>query len=141
VRARQVTLDLEESIREADAQLDIRTENCAAISFSPKNLRSIVYNLLSNAIKYRSPDRPLLIHIGCYELPGSWVLEVTDNGLDMDLSQESKIFAMFKRLHTHVEGSGIGLYIVKKIIDNAGGKIAVESEVDKGSVFRVYFKR
>jgi signal transduction histidine kinase len=47
---------------------------------------------------------------------------------------------MFKRVHDHVEGSGIGLYIVKRIIDNAGGKIEVESEVGKGTTFKVYFK-
>jgi signal transduction histidine kinase len=47
---------------------------------------------------------------------------------------------MFKRLHDHVEGTGIGLYIVKKIIDNMGGIIEVDSVVDEGSTFRIYFK-
>jgi signal transduction histidine kinase len=59
----------------------------------------------------------------------------------MDLSKKDKIFALFKRLHDHVEGSGIGLYIVKKIIEKAGGKIEVDSKLDQGSVFRVYFKQ
>jgi signal transduction histidine kinase len=45
---------------------------------------------------------------------------------------------MFKRFHTHIEGTGVGLYIVKKIIENAGGKIEVESEENKGSVFKVF---
>jgi signal transduction histidine kinase len=69
------------------------------------------------------------------------VLLVEDNGLGIDLSQEDKIFAMFKRLHDHVEGSGVGLYIVKKIIENAGGKIEVQSEVDRGTIFKVYFRK
>jgi signal transduction histidine kinase len=47
---------------------------------------------------------------------------------------------MFKRFHTHVEGSGVGLYIVKRIIENAGGKIEVESQEGMGSTFRVFFK-
>jgi signal transduction histidine kinase len=69
------------------------------------------------------------------------VLQIEDNGLGMDMRQEEKIFALFKRLHTHVEGTGIGLYIVKKMLENGGGKIEVESKVGVGSTFKVYFKR
>ncbi len=47
---------------------------------------------------------------------------------------------MFKRFHTHVEGSGIGLYIVKRIVDNAGGKIEVKSSLGKGTIFNIYFR-
>jgi signal transduction histidine kinase len=65
---------------------------------------------------------------------------VQDNGLGLSPAQQSKLFTMFKRMHTHVEGTGIGLYIVKRIIENNGGKIDVESEQGKGTVFKVYFK-
>jgi signal transduction histidine kinase len=68
------------------------------------------------------------------------LLSVTDNGLGMNEENKNKIFGMFKRLHDHVEGSGVGLYIVKRIIDNSGGKIEVESELGKGSTFKVYLK-
>lgn len=54
-------------------------------------------------------------------------------------NQQHKFFAMFKRLHTHVEGNGIGLYIIKRIIENRGGWIEVESILDEGTVFKVYF--
>jgi signal transduction histidine kinase len=68
------------------------------------------------------------------------VLEVQDNGLGLDLAQgQDKLFAMFQRLHTHVEGTGIGLYMVKKIVENAGGRIEVRSTLEQGSVFTVYF--
>jgi signal transduction histidine kinase len=65
---------------------------------------------------------------------------VQDNGLGMNTSNPEKIFGMFKRQHAHVEGTGVGLFIVKKIVENAGGKIEVESQVGIGSTFRVYFK-
>ena len=51
-----------------------------------------------------------------------------------------EIFSMFKRMHAHTEGTGVGLYIIKRILDNSGGKIEVESELRKGSTFKVYLK-
>jgi signal transduction histidine kinase len=68
------------------------------------------------------------------------MLSIEDNGLDISPSQTHKLFSMFKRLHTHVDGSGIGLYITKRIVENNGGRIEVESQEGKGSIFRVYFK-
>lgn len=136
----EVLLDLNAQIQEANARLEVRLA-CLPLRFSRKNLKSIIYNLLSNAIKYRSPDREPLIRVSCSVEENYHVLSVEDNGLGMDMRQEEKIFALFKRLHNHVEGTGIGLYIVKKMIENAGGKIEVESKVGTGSTFRVYFKQ
>jgi signal transduction histidine kinase len=65
---------------------------------------------------------------------------VADNGLGLTTFQQSKIFDMFKRMHSHVEGTGIGLYIVKRMVENNGGKIIVESEPGKGTLFKVYLK-
>jgi signal transduction histidine kinase len=136
----EVLADLAPQLQEAGVKLE-RSVDCPTIQFSRKNLKSILYNLLSNAIKYRSPDRPPLVRISCQMQEGYILLTVQDNGLGMDMRQEEKIFALFKRLHSHVEGSGIGLYIVKKMIEHAEGKIAVESQVGVGSTFSVYFKR
>jgi signal transduction histidine kinase len=136
----EVIMDLEPMIESTNARLETAIEACTPIRFSPKNLRSIIYNLLSNALKYHSPERTPLVQVSCKETEGYLVLSVRDNGLGMNLSDDSKIFIMFKRLHDHVEGTGIGLYMVKKIIDNAGGKIEVESKVGEGSTFKVYFK-
>jgi signal transduction histidine kinase len=66
---------------------------------------------------------------------------VQDNGLGLDLTRENDLFTMFRRYHTHVEGSGIGLYMVKKIVENAGGRIEVESQLGRGTTFFVYFPR
>ncbi|NVO84211.1 ATP-binding protein, partial [Hymenobacter terrestris] len=74
----------------------------------------------------------------CPAGPGFVSLQVHDNGLGLDLREDRQLFTMFQRLHDHVEGSGIGLYMVKKIAENAGGRVAVESRLGEGSVFTVY---
>lgn len=136
----EVSLDLQNQILESGADLQIDVDERAAIKFSRKNLKSIVYNLLSNAIKYCSPDRAPIIQISFSEERNYGVFSVKDNGLGMDLKDEDKIFSMFKRLHSHVEGTGIGLYMVKKIMENAHGNVTVESKIGEGSTFRAYFK-
>ncbi|MEQ9439451.1 MAG: PAS domain-containing protein [Cyclobacteriaceae bacterium] len=137
----EVQLDLARMIEETDAQLSIYVSACSPIRFSAKNMRSIIYNLLSNAIKYRSPARRPLVQIHCKENPVYQIFTITDNGLGIDMSEEHKLFSMFQRLHDHVDGTGLGLYIIKKIIESSGGKIEVESQVGVGSTFTVYFKR
>ena len=69
------------------------------------------------------------------------VLMVKDNGLGIDMAKKEKIFALFQRLHSHVPGTGIGLFIVKKMVENAGGKIEVESQINVGTTFKVYFQK
>ncbi|MFB9861699.1 sensor histidine kinase [Rufibacter immobilis] len=136
-----VQLDFENTINSTGAVINARLSPDSTVKFSAKNVRSIVYNLFSNALKYRSPERAPEIRIRTEHVPGFLVLSVTDNGLGMKPEDRAKIFTMFKRLHDHVEGTGIGLYIVKRIVENAGGRIEVESEKGKGSTFTVYFKR
>jgi light-regulated signal transduction histidine kinase (bacteriophytochrome) len=68
-------------------------------------------------------------------------LSVSDNGLGIDMSQFSgKIFTMYRRFHTHVEGKGIGLYLVKTQVEALGGRIEVESAVEVGTTFKIYIK-
>lgn len=137
----EVSLDLEPLIKSSGAKMEIDITACPFIKFSKKNMRSVVYNLLSNALKYRSPERKLQIRINCHSITDFHVLTVSDNGLGFDSSRTADLFTMFKRFHDHVEGTGIGLYMVKKIVDNAGGHIEVESQLNQGTTFRIYFKR
>ena len=109
------------------------------IYYPSKGLRSILYNLISNAIKFRSPERTAQIKIGTYLEAGSVVLWVEDNGLGIEERHYSKLFSMFKRFHNHVDGTGIGLYIIKRTVENRGGKIKFISKGDQGSIFKVYF--
>jgi PAS domain S-box-containing protein len=134
-------LDLAPLIKETDAQVTIEVPAFVTLTFSEKNLRSVVYNLFSNALKYRHPDRVPQVRLLSRTQGHHLVLEVQDNGLGLDLARDHELFAMFQRYHTHVEGSGIGLYMVKKIVENAGGRIEVESQLGYGSTFFVYFPR
>ncbi|WP_242929180.1 sensor histidine kinase [Pontibacter vulgaris] len=109
------------------------------LKFSRKNFRSILYNLISNAIKFQSPERECLITISSRLEEPCVVLCIKDNGLGLNDRQQQQLFTMFKRFHDHVEGTGVGLYMVKRILENAGGKITVKSEEDTGTEFRLYF--
>ena len=136
-----VRLDLQPLIAQARAQMDIAVDNCPPVSFSPKNLRSVVYNLLSNALKYRHPDRAPQVRLRCHTTAEYHVLTVEDNGLGLSAEQQAGLFTMFRRFHGHVEGSGIGLYMVKRSVENVGGHIEVESVPNQGTTFRVFFRR
>ncbi|UYZ60854.1 PAS domain-containing sensor histidine kinase [Hymenobacter latericus] len=136
-----VRQDLQPLIEQTGAHLEADLGQCPSVSFSPRNLRSVVYNLLSNALKYRHPERPPHIRIACEVQEHFTVLHVHDNGLGLEPEQQQQLFTMFRRLHGHVEGSGVGLYMVKRSVENAGGRIQVSSEPGVGSRFSVYFPR
>jgi PAS domain S-box-containing protein len=131
--------DISPLIKENKATIEINFEDNVEIQFSKTYCRSILYNLISNAIKYRSPKRPPVIRITGNKAKDYWELQIQDNGLGISEDKVDKVFGMFKRLHTHVEGSGVGLYIVKRMIENAGGKIKINSHEDVGTTFSVFF--
>ncbi len=119
----------------------IETEiNVSQICFSRPKLRSIVYNLVCNAIKYKSPDRKPKIIVSTEKQKGFIVISVKDNGLGIESENKEKIFSKYYRVEDSVEGTGVGLFLVKEIVSQAGGRIEVESEPGKGSEFRVYLK-
>lgn len=135
---REVTLEINSLIKEEQVEIEIDTSQSPFLRLSKLNLQSIIQNLLTNAIKYRSPERLPKIFLTTYLDNSYSVLEVRDNGLGIPQESLNKIFEMFKRVHSHVEGSGIGLYIVKRIVNNAGGKIEVDSKVGVGTMFKIF---
>jgi PAS domain S-box-containing protein len=135
----EVKFNIKDLIYKSNAVILDDFSEVDSVKFSQKNLRSIIYNLVSNAVKYRSPDRAPEVSIQTKRIDeGCILLTVKDNGLGINKVDQEKVFVMFKRLHSHVEGTGVGMSIVKKIIDNAGGRIEIESEVGKGTIFRIY---
>ena len=104
------------------------------IQFSKKNLRSVLYNMIANSIKFRGANPPL-ITVSSFSKETSCMLTIEDNGKGIPAKGMDKIFDIYGRLNKDIEGSGIGLYLAKKIINAVGGNIIVESEVDKGTKF------
>lgn len=102
-------------------------------------ITKVFQNLISNSIKFKKRNNPPKIHISAFkdEKNNEFVFSVQDNGIGMDLQYVERIFTIFQRLHTMDEylGTGIGLSIVKRIIERHGGRIWVESELGKGSTF------
>jgi signal transduction histidine kinase len=109
------------------------------ITFHPY-FHNITINLITNALKYHNPERKSIISIKTYPQDNFICLNIKDNGLgmDMDLAQ-NKIFKLYNRFHLHIEGKGIGLYLVRNQIHAMGGKIEVKSKLNEGSEFTVYF--
>lgn len=131
--------DIHQDIKQANAEIVLDIEQAPTVHFSRGQLRSILFNLLSNAVKYRHPDRTPIINVRSHQVPGYIVISVKDNGLGIPEVGRDKLFQMFKRLHSHVDGSGVGLYIVKRAVENVGGKVTYNSVLGEGSEFHVFF--
>ena len=101
-------------------------------------IHSILYNLISNAIKYRSYERPLIITLRSQRLGNTIQIQVQDNGLGIDLEKhKEKLFGLYKRFHTHTEGKGLGLFLVKLQAEMLGGRVSVQSKQGIGTTFTV----
>ena len=134
-----VRLTLNANIIESDAVIKNEV-SVSEIMYSRRKLRSIVYNLVSNAIKFKSPDRKPEIFIKTECENDFIIVSVKDNGIGIEPHKYDAIFSKYFRVENEIEGSGIGLYLVKEIVNNSGGKILLESQVGKGSEFKVYLK-
>ncbi|WP_324670507.1 sensor histidine kinase [Hymenobacter sp. GOD-10R] len=134
-----VQLDLAPLLAVTPAQIDVVVTDCALLQVPAKTLRSVIYNLLSNALKYQHPERLPHIVIRCQQNEQEVELSVEDNGLGIDLEHQTELFGMFRRYHTHVDGAGVGLYMVKRMVEQAGGHVAVRSQPGVGSTFSVFF--
>lgn len=99
-------------------------------------LLHLFLNLFSNSIKYRSEDPPD-IYVYCQKLAGMFKIFIKDNGIGFEQKYRDQVFDFMERLHTYdtIEGTGIGLSTCKRIVENHGGEIGVDSEPGKGSIF------
>lgn len=137
-KAREV---LSEHILSNKASFIINVPDDAFINYNSAYLESILYNLISNAIRYKHPQRKLLITISLHKQNDKDVIEVSDNGMGIDLVRNGdKIFGMYKTFSTNSDARGIGLFITKNQVDAMGGSITVDSIPNAGTTFKIYTK-
>ncbi|MBF0268949.1 MAG: PAS domain S-box protein [Alphaproteobacteria bacterium] len=137
---RESCLNLEVAI--ADAKADIRVaDGFPAVQGHWMELVRLFQNLIGNAIKYRSPERPIRIDLNFAREGQEWILRVKDNGMGMDPKDHGRAFAIFQRLvkGDQYEGTGIGLAVCKKIVEQHKGRIWIESALGEGCCFYIAF--
>ncbi len=129
-------------IIESNARVTADFSKVKNMKYPKSYLESIMLNLVSNAIKYRAVDRSPEIHLQTEIVDNEVVLSVRDNGIGIDLTKHGdQLFGLNKTFHLHPESKGVGLYITKTQVEALGGEISVESEVDKGTTFKVLFAK
>jgi signal transduction histidine kinase len=138
-------VDLTEVLEDAKANLRFAIEESGAVitndplptvAVDRTQITQVMQNLLGNAIKFRN-EKPPRIHVGVTRDKRWWEISVRDNGIGFEQKFADRIFGVFQRLHTRDQypGTGIGLAVVKKIVERHGGRIRAESEPGKGSCF------
>lgn len=147
----QVKQDLNEELIQNDVTIDM-SDTCQ-VNIIPFQFRQLIYNLLSNSIKFSNPGKPVHIKIINELLKGGDLkgmglqndkiychITFSDNGIGFDQQYSDKIFELFQRLHGRTEypGTGMGLAIIKKIIENHKGAIRAESKLGEGASFHIY---
>jgi len=136
-----VQLSLEREIRETGAVIQADFQRLPGILTVRPLMDSILMNLISNAIKYRRPEVPPQVSIRSERENGWAKISVTDNGLGINIKEHGdKLFTLYGRFHSHVDGKGLGLYLVKTHVMSMGGRIEVASEIGKGTTFSIFLK-
>lgn len=133
---------IDNQIRNSSAKIEVNFPKDIKVHFPRHYLHSILVNLFTNAIKYKSTERNLVISLKTRESKDYIQLFFSDNGIGINLDKYgNKIFGLYQRFHSNIEGKGLGLYIIKSQIEAMDGKIEVDSLPDVGSTFCIYFKK
>ncbi|HEX5555152.1 MAG TPA: sensor histidine kinase [Chitinophagaceae bacterium] len=128
--------EYQEILKEAKAKIKTDFSGAPHITYIEGYLQSLLHNLISNSLKYRDPSRNLQIVIKTTPSANGVILTFTDNGVGMDLNMvKNKLFLPFSRFSDKPEGKGIGLYLIKSMVESNGGSISVNSQPGEGTTF------
>lgn len=125
------------------ANLELMVGDTPVLHGDPVMISQVFSNLLSNAIKYSSHSNPARVSVQGTVTDSEIVYSISDNGIGIDIKQLPSVFELFKRMDNakDIEGTGVGLAIVKRIVEKHQGKVWVDSELGKGSTFYLAFQR
>ena len=152
---REIIEDVKETLSEELEQTNVtfNLKKICDVKVIPVQFKQIIHNLISNSIKFAKADQPLVIDIACEILEGQGIgldslsadkhychIRFSDNGIGFEPQYSEKIFEVFQRLHSKDEysGTGIGLAIVKRIVENHEGVILAKSYLNEGAIFDIY---
>ena len=121
------------------AEIDLQIGDVPPAVVDPSMFEQVLTNLLSNALKYTRDRNPTRIVVEGHRDDGRLIYSVQDNGAGFDMRYADKLFGVFQRLHhdDEFEGTGVGLAIVKRVVERHNGQVRAESEVGKGAKFSI----
>jgi signal transduction histidine kinase len=126
------------SLKIEETQTRITYDPLPTVRADPTQLLQVFQNLIDNAIKFHKKDQAPYVHVSAVKNNGEWVFSVRDNGIGIEPQYFDRIFAIFQRLNSRRDeypGTGIGLAVVKRIVEHHGGKVCVDSRLGEGTTF------
>ncbi len=154
VDLQEIIEEIQETLSEELEQSNVtfKLNNICELKIIPVQFKQVIHNLISNSIKFAKADHPIIIEIDCKKVGGKeignealsdrdyWHIKFSDNGIGFEQQYHEKIFEVFQRLHSKDDytGTGIGLAIVKRIIENHEGVIVASGKLDEGATFDIY---
>jgi signal transduction histidine kinase len=133
--ANQVVAEIEQDLE--DRTVDFRIEELGECDADPILLKQVLTNLLENAVKFTRPRKKAIVKVYTVTKKGRPVYVVSDNGVGFEMEVADRLFTVFQRFHQpeEFEGSGVGLAVVKRIVNRHGGEVWAKSRVNKGTKF------
>lgn len=134
--------EFKKALTEVNAEVTFSIDQSIKLNFPLTDFSTILFNLIENAIKFRDPNRTLKIDFIVTETHDEVILKIKDNGLGFDEKvAKGKLFVFYQRMHGKIEGKGLGLQIVRNIMDIHEGQIHFMSQTGLGSIFLLNFKK
>lgn len=132
---------IQSHIQNSKVKIDADFSELESINFNKAYLESIFLNLVTNSIKYAQPELTPVIKIKSKKTDNGCQIIFTDNGMGFDMEKvKDKVFGLHQKFHNHSDSKGIGLYLIYNHITSLGGRITLDSQVNHGSTFTLYFR-